>query len=209
MLASIPSECNSKSRVDRFTSRLLESGPMTIGLEDFKRRRRERMALLVKAVGQTRLSALTGISAGYLYQISTATGTAARPVNDATVRKLEAQLKHLPRGWLDSDEPLPDLHLDDAPALPNGWSEAREANNLEAVRLALGAICTVLAATRPTEGEQLAAMLRRAPKKYLDKEGLLTGLVEAAESAARQARARHASQPAAKPPSGKRTGPSR
>ena len=83
-------------------------------------RRRSRFTLILDAVGQTKLAAITGIAPAYLYQISKATGKNARPVNDDTARQAEAAA-NLPRGWLDSDDPLPEnLELADAssPAEP-------------------------------------------------------------------------------------------
>jgi hypothetical protein len=191
MLASISPLVNSTLRADATASALLERCAMK-SLEEFKAHRRARVALLMEAVGQSRLAALTGISPAYLYAISTAKGKAARPVNDETVEVIQEALKELPPRWIDGEAPLPDLKLDELKkgTLPPGWAESRDANNMEAVRIALGAIVATLATRRPDEGDEIARLLRQAPQKFLEREGLVFALVEAAETAARKARAR-------------------
>lgn len=67
--------------------------------------RRNRLASLLQQQGINEVSRKTGVSVAYLYQMSTAKGSQARPVSDAKALDLERALG-LPRGWFDSMYPV-------------------------------------------------------------------------------------------------------
>jgi hypothetical protein len=191
MLASISGKSNSILQAD-VASRLLENDQMT-SINQQQAHRRARVALLLEAVGQTDMSKSTGIASAFLFQMGKATGTSARNVSDANARKIERGLR-LDPGWIDSDSPLPDMSrgddLLDQAGPTKGFLQSRADNDMDAMRYALGAICAVIATKRPAEGDAIARALRRAPQKFLAKEGSVHELIQALEAASRQAKAR-------------------
>lgn len=75
-----------------------------------------------------------------------------------------------------------------------GKAESRIANDIDALRYALGALFTVIATERPAEGEAVARLLRQSPQKFLDKEGSIHALLAALDGAARRAKGRPAAR---------------
>lgn len=88
-----------------------------------------------------------------------------------------------PRSTRDhGDEPV-DLSVSDP-----GKAASRIANDIDALRYAVGAIATAIATTRPDEGDLIVAGLRGVPQKFLEKEGSIHLLLATVEAASRQAR---------------------
>lgn len=194
MLASTLPERNSSSIADA-PSYLLDTSGMK-SISELKAHRRARIALLMEAVGQTQMAARTELAPAYLYAMSTAKGKSARGVNDENARLIEQKLQ-LPVGWIDGDDEVPaEVAAFEEPAISPGLARSRAANDTDALRYALGAICAVLAVNRPDEGSAIAATLKRAPKKFLAKEGAIVALIEALETGARQAKGRVRARPA-------------
>lgn len=66
---------------------------------------------------------------------------------------------------------------------------SRVPNDIDALRYAIGALFTVIATTRPAEGEAVAKLLREgAPAKFLGKKGSVHELLQALDAGARLAR---------------------
>jgi hypothetical protein len=134
---------------------LCYKGRMKRSIEGMKAHRRERVGLLLDRFGQTELSALVDIAASYLYQMGKAIAEKGRNVSDANAGKIERALS-LPPGWLDSDDPLPDLlATPKARPLP-----AAAIDDLQHVKIALTALFDRMAEAQPGEARILAARIR-------------------------------------------------
>lgn len=105
--------------------------------------------------------------------------------------------------WQEAERRVSGLPAVAEPSATYAVDEAsRVPNDIDALRYAMGALFTVVATTRPAEGEAVAKVLREvAPTKFLDKKGSIHELLKALESGARLARERKAARRGAAPES--------
>lgn len=136
--------------------------------------RRIRLAQLYDSVGQTELAKRTDIAPAYLWQMCKGEGDKARNVSDLNARRIEAGAG-LPRGWLDSEDPLPDL----APAPSARDGRARQEIEAEQIRAIVIAVCDWAAATSPpAQVRELLGRLQSAHRVLDEAPGPLDEAVE-------------------------------
>ncbi len=100
-------------------------------------------------------------------------------------------------GWIFgiSEEMWPNgIRPASVPQAPKAPTPSNVANEIDALRFAIGAVVTAIASSQPAVGEGIAFALRNSPIEYLEKEGAVVLLIEAAEKGVKLARAHSSSQ---------------
>lgn len=170
-----------------------------MGFSAAELRRHNFAAAVEKAGGVPAFCRSTELNPDYVRQLLNGKDVkGGRNIGDRAARKIEALIGKDPN-WL--DQAHGPVAVAQAPARPPTVPRQVE-NDIDALRLAVGALFTDLASTRPAEGARLAERIRATVPENFQDRGLLFALLEVLDTGARAA-APAKGRKRARPPAGR------
>lgn len=138
-------------------------------------RRRNLEIVLAEIGGPKKLAALVKDTKDWVPNYVSQLKSEKKSFGDKTARKIE-EAAGKPRGWMDHDHgaaqesrrPRLTKEGSDDDASPE-LMQLRQQNAITSIRMALGAMASIMAAMRPEEGAAVAALFRsKAPENFQD-----------------------------------------